>query len=234
MTPACIQTPVSWLDLERYALDELAHAERAQVADHLEACDACRACMADVSSREPAGLPALPAAPESVWWQRAGAWTAVGAAAFAAAAVILLLVLRGGPGGETRAGALPPARVAIKGGELAIELSRESAGSTALSPDRYQSGDRFKVLVTCPPRQGPMSIAVVVFQDGDVFLPLADQTIECGNRVPVAGAFRITGSTPVYVCAALDQPDLEREQLEETAGAALGKNTACVSIQPAE
>lgn len=208
MTPDCIKTPISWLDLERYALAEMDRDEREAVAAHLEACEACRSCMDHLESHEPIALPALPSLPEAPWWRRWFALPALATAAVAAA-VIVLFVLRSGDPGEKIASVYPAQRVGVKGGELAIELLRDAG-----EPSVYVSGDRFKVLVTCPPGFGDQ-VEIAVFQNGEKFSPIPTTPISCGNRVAVPGAFSITGDTPVYVCASV------------------GGETVCAKIDPA-
>jgi hypothetical protein len=44
---------------------------------------------------------------------------------------------------------------------------------------------------------------VTVEQGGEVFRPLEPAAIRCGNRVPVPGAFSLSGSAPVRVCVSL-------------------------------
>ncbi len=221
MNAGCAGTPVSWLRLERHALGELPAADARAVNEHLEACPTCRACFDE--TRGTIALPPLPraaVAPRTPWWRARPAWTG---AAVAAAAVLLLVVLR--PGGESdhRAGALPGPRVAYKGGELAIDLVRERGDATALDPTRYASGDRFAVLVTCPP--GDRWVDVVVEQDGQRDFPIAAARVACGNRIDV-GAFRLTGDTPVAVCVvAADAPPPRDAFPRDTA--------ACARIRPA-
>ena len=79
------------------------------------------------------------------------------------------------------------------------------------------------------------TVHVVVFQDGDAFVPNPRAAIDCGNRVAIPGAFRVTGNTPVYVCAAIDLPEqLDMTAVREQRGAALGEKTVCVTISPAQ
>lgn len=57
MTAACIGEPISWLRLERLALDELPDAAAARA--HLDACPACAAAFAQIRD-DARPLPALP------------------------------------------------------------------------------------------------------------------------------------------------------------------------------
>ncbi len=189
----CTGEPVSWLRLEQHAL-----APDAAVARHLEECAACRACLAGIESESERGraLPALgdvavAAAARRRRRRRAGFLGS--AAALAAAAVVLLAVLGRREGGESTPG--------IKGGErLTVGLVRERAGEVALDPTSFRAGDRFKVLVTCA-RPGPVEVAVTVAQAGATFTPLEPGPVGCGNRVPLPGAFSLTGDQPATVCA---------------------------------
>lgn len=195
MTAACIGTPVSWLRLEQLALGQLVDRERDDVAAHLEACAACRACRDHVTSAPAAALRPLAVPPPRPRWRWMAVWT-TGLAAAAAAALVLLLV-----GRERDPGELPGPRVAVKGGEIAIRLVRESGGATGLDPQVFVPGDRFKVRLTCPP--GTRTAVISVHQGGQVYRPLANAAIGCGNDVAIPGAFALDGDQPVRVCARL-------------------------------
>lgn len=133
---------------------------------------ATRACLE--AARQARTLRALPAA---VVVERPRRRWAIGAGVLAAAcALVLVVVLRDGVGSRG---------ATVKGGsELVLELVR--------------SGDRYKVVVTCG--EGWLAGEVVVRQAGVAYRPLAPVDVRCGNRVPVPGAFRITGSEAVEVC----------------------------------
>jgi hypothetical protein len=190
----------------------------------------CRSCLAELEA--PIALAPLPATVRAPGllerWQKY--WFGAGAVTLAAAAAILLIVLRPARPLPVAAPEPPPARVAVKGGELAIELVREHAGSTATDPARFADGDRFKVLLTCPPGERPVD--VMVEQDGVRGFPLAARTIPCGNRVALEGAFSISGSwAPVTVCAiAPERRRADRVLLGATPLPRLA-NAVCVTIR---
>ena len=96
-------------------------------------------------------------------------------------------------------------RIAVKGGEVTIELVRERAGSVAWEPTSFTADDRFKLLLTCAPPLRVYADLVVLQSDGPAF-PGAASLIGCGNRVPLPASFRITGPGDASVCVALD-PD---------------------------
>ena len=189
MSAACTGQPVSWLRLEQHAL-----SRDPAVARHLDGCPACRACFAAIAADGGRALPplgdvAMAAAARRRRRRRAGF---LGSATALAAAAVLLLVLL--PRDQKD---LP----GIKGGDrLTLSLVRERGGEVAMDPTGYRAGDRFKVLVTCA-RPGPVEVAVTVEQAGAVDRPLAAARIRCGNRVPLAGAFSLTGDAPATVCA---------------------------------
>jgi anti-sigma factor RsiW len=238
-TMACV--PVSWLRLERYALGELAERERAEIAGHLAGCARCRACADQIANDARGELPALPATaaatapapvlpfvpPRRRWridWRQALAATAV-------AAVILAVVVQvhEQPGG-TGAG---PRVVAVKGGDVAIELVRERDGSVAWEPTSFAARDRFKLLLTCPPPLQLHADLVVLQDDGPAF-PSAPSVIACGNRIPVPSAFRITGSGAATICVALDPfAPPSREALAAGDTPAAGPH-ACLRLEHAE
>jgi hypothetical protein len=231
---ACVSEPISWLRLERYRLNELPAAEHADIERHLHACSACSACAAQLNAE--VELPSLPLAVKGavVARVRAARVTHLRRLAFAGvaltAAAALLLVLRPfAPGLE------PPRRtLAVKGGELAIGLVRERAGNIARDPSAFAAGDRFKVLLTCPPTMQPF-VDVVVFQSGHAFFPLHATRIEqCGNALPLPGAFALDGTTDALVCAiASEHNELQRTALETKGRAALPKLSVCETLKPA-
>lgn len=221
---ACIGEPISWPRLERFALA----AGDPAIAAHVEACPACRQCLAqiqgDVVELPPLVMrPGRPgvvapelarrAAPSARW-----RWL-VPVFATAAAAVIVLIVVRR---------PAPPidgfgAAIGVKGvGEVTLELVRERAGATELDARRYAPGDRWKVIVSCPPRAAAVAIDVSVDDGLTVDHPLAPAQLACGNRVVVPGAFTVTGARPNRVCV--------------TAAAAPGAEggTACATLEPAD
>lgn len=186
---ACIGEPISWLRLERFALG----APDPVITAHVAACPACRDCLDQIRG-DTVALPPLrvPAAPPRPAWRR---WWF--APALAAAAVVLVVVLR--HPGEREA----TSRVAIKGiGEVSLELVRERAGQIQFDARRYAPGDRWKIVVSCPPTAPavPLSIDISVADGPTVDHPLATARIACGNRVVVPGAFTITGDRPNRVC----------------------------------
>lgn len=195
MNAACIGEPVSWLRLERHAL-----APDPAIAQHLDACEACRACMheitADVVALPPLRVP-VTAPPKRKWWVIPSF-----AFAAAAAAAILLVILR--PAKR------PDNVVAWKGGELVLGLVRERAGAITDDPTTFRAGDRFKVVITCPP--GEMAeVTVEVFEIGGYSAapdrPLAPAQLACGNRIALPGAFSLTGTNPNRICVRVGSDD---------------------------
>jgi hypothetical protein len=225
---ACIGEPISWPRLESFALG----APDPAIASHVAACPACRLCLeqirGDVVALPPLALPSsssasLPA--RSVWrWRR---WMAP-VFAFAAAAIVLLVVLaRPAPRGTADA----IATLGVKGvGEVTLELVRERGGAIRYDAASYLPGDRWKVVVSCPPSAaspamgpmvGPMVWIDVSVADGvTTDHPLAPAQLPCGNRVVVPGAFTITGDRANRVCAII-----AARPGEET-------GTACLTVRP--
>jgi hypothetical protein len=212
---ACIGRPVSWLALERFHLGELPDPERAAVDDHLRACPACQACLEHLQADEAVALPPLrptvaPApAPAGQRWR--WSWAGFALAGAAAAAGIVLVLVRG-PGAPPRLDEpYPPSRVAVKGGEVALTLVRDRVGTTVHHPTTYADGDRFKVLVTCPP--GELVVDTVVFQGGTASFPFtAPRRVRCANLVPLPGAFAITGRDPARVCLVTAPEPIARDR----------------------
>jgi hypothetical protein len=233
MSP-CVGEPVSYLRLELHQLGELPAAEARAIEAHLHACDACRACQAEVQ-RE-VTLPALRPLPETeragggrVLPQRprAGLRWALGGGLAAAAALLLVLRL-GGPGMEPPS--VPPARVGVKGGELALTLVRRH-GQALADPARFAPGDAFRALLTCPPGQ-PVRALLVVYQDGRAHFPLPPTRIaSCGNQRPLDGAFSLDGVQEALVCVAVGAELPPRAELAR-GPEALPAGSVCRRISP--
>ena len=211
---ACIGEPISWLRLEQHAL-----VRDPDVAAHVASCAACRACLDELAGDRVALPPlAAPAPARRRWWT----W-GLPALAGALAAAIALVVLRPRP--EPR----PPREdvATIKGvGEVIVDVVRERGGTLVDSARTFAAGDRWKVVVTCPPSAGAwldVGVTEVGGAPGADF-PLAPAHVACGNRVVVPGAFELTGTHPNRVCvriAASGPPARDA-----------GAPSACVTIAP--
>ena len=185
MTAACIGEPISWLRLERYALEP----KDTGVREHVDACPACRHCLDEIQ-RDVVALPPLHVPAKRNWWRFA--LPALGAIA---AAAIILFVLR--PRDVTQEGVAH-----VKGvGEVVIDVVRERAGIVRDDVRTFRAGDRFKVVVTCAPTHS-VALDVSVLEDGAARpdRPLAPANIVCGNRIVLPGAFELTGNKPHRVC----------------------------------
>lgn len=199
----CTGQPVSWLELELRALDELAPARAREVDAHLGACEACRTCLGRIESDRralpPLPRPALAGAAGRVGrrrWRWSVRLSLAGALVAAAAALLVVWRVSGGGGGAGGAGSL----AGVKGGDgLVVSLVRERAGTVTPDVTTFADGDRFEVLVTCGVR-APLLVDVVVFQGGRAYFPLAAARLACGNRVQVPGAFTLTGRQTAVVC----------------------------------
>jgi hypothetical protein len=204
----CIGQPVSWLALERHALGELPVEEGRALEDHLARCPACRACREQLGAdtRDPSWLTAAIAQRTAAEVRRprpprrserqAGrpSWLTLAGACAALLLGIRLGWERGVPGAQTASG--------VKGAELALSVVRLDAQGRLLEPRRFAAADRFKLLLTCPPTfSGP--VRVLIFQGGELFEPVPEQGLRCGNRVALAGAWQLDGAQDVEVCAVL-------------------------------
>jgi glycine cleavage system aminomethyltransferase T len=151
----------------------------------------------------PARKPARP------WWH-----LALPAGLAIAAAAILLLVIR--PRTETERAN----EVRVKGvGVVVIDIVRERGGVIRDDVTTFREGDRFKIVVTCPP-EGKAHFALRVREAGtqQIDRPLAPADLACGNRVVMPGAFTLTGTKANELCVDVTGPD-------ET-------KTACVTLRP--
>jgi hypothetical protein len=211
---ACIGTPISWLRLERYAQGDLAADERAAIAEHLLTCKACNACVRTIKEDE-RELPPLPA-PRSA----RVAWIVSGLALAAAIAFVV---------GRLPRDEDPIAR--MKGDGIAFTLVRDDETVLADAAGIYRDGDRWKALVTCPVGTR-RAFDVVVYERGDAAFPLEPATgLSCGNEVPIAGAFRLTGRERLTVCLVWGDA-IDREEIRRT-GPDMLTHAACKVLDPA-
>jgi len=179
---ACIGEPISWPRLERHA----SGAHDTAIAAHVAACPACKQCLDEIE-RDVVALPVLvvPAAAKRRPW----IWLALPALA---AAAVLALVLR-----PER----PENEINVRGvGDVILGVVRERHGAVSMDARTYVATDRWKVILTCPPRASAW-IEVSVADGVTVDHPLAPVQLVCGNEVAVPGAFTITGTKQNRVCA---------------------------------
>lgn len=205
--PTCVGEPISWLRLEVFARGE----RDPVIASHVAACAACRRCLAeiqtDVVALPPLAVPGRAGVPR--WWARL-----MPVFALAAAAMLALVIWRG----REHEPAPREDLTTVKGvGEVVVGVVRERAGVIRTDVRAFAPGDRWKVVVTCPPAASA-SVVVEVTEIGvaSVDHPLAPAAISCGNRVVVPGAFTLTGTRAHRVCARI------------TAGESAG--SACVTL----
>jgi hypothetical protein len=198
---ACVGEPISWPRLERHA----SGAHDASIAAHVARCPACKQCLDEIERDVVALRPlAVPAAKRRPW-----IWLAL--PALAAAAAVLVLVLR-----PER----PENIIDVKGvGEVILGVVRERQGAISFDARSYVATDRWKVILTCPPRASAW-IEVSVADGITVDHPLAPAQLVCGNEIAVPGAFTITGAKQNRVCATI----------AATQGAPPG--VACVVLSP--
>jgi len=208
---ACIGEPISWLELELFAIGR----DDQRIASHVAACPACRHCLdeirGDLVALPPLVVPQTPVARARAWWSRL-----VPAIALAAAAVIALVLWR-----DRAPEAVREDVVVVKGvGEVVLGVVRERGGVIREDVHSFGAGDRWKVVVTCPP-SAAASVEVSVTEVGATASdhPLMPARIACGNRIVLPGAFTLTGTRANRVCAHVT-----------SAGGDSG--TACVTIAP--
>jgi hypothetical protein len=220
MSHACIGTPISWLRLERYHAGELPTAEHDDVAAHLRECIACAACLGEIVHDERA-LPPLPAARARPWYFQPRRVTVIASALALAAAIILFARPEPKPESDR-----------WKGSDVTLTLVHENEGVVPEAGAVYGDGDRFKVLVTCPPgKRATWDVAVIEHTEVSFpFEPAAD--IACGNQIPLPGAFRLTGHERVTVCLVWsDGRAIDREEIRLHAPG-LPTNARCQTLQP--
>ncbi len=233
----CIGEPISWLRLERYHLGELDPSLVAPVEAHLSACAACAECLRRIRSEDAVALPpfeiasvattsgASRAAVRRMSASRIG--TMVGGLAVAAAAML----------GVGRAwlripGSVePPGSSRVKGGDVTFSLVRDDGVRVADDGGVFRDGDRFKVLVTCPPTLST-TFDLVVLDDAGASFPIARvPRLRCGNQVPLPGAFRLTGTTDEMVCLVWSEDGGAGHVSAPKQQADLGERSRCLRLR---
>jgi hypothetical protein len=202
----CTAQPLSWLKLEQYQLGELSADEKRRIEAHLNECEVCRASLDSIRADDPVLKP-LPEVARKVPWLR---WATAGTALAAAAALFLVLLVADW---KRAVPDIPGSKIGFKGGELSISLVRERQGKILHDPEAFVPGDRFKVQVTCPPSEEIFWNVVVFQDDGSSFPYIPEETLKCGNRVPLPGAFTITGESAAVVCLVVSTQPLDRASL---------------------
>ena len=149
ISATCIGEPISWLRLEMFA----AGTPDSAVDSHVAECSACRHCLEQLRA-DSVELPAL-VIPSSVkkaqraWWK-----TAAPVLAAAAAAVVIFIVAK------RPDGTVVPVRedvAMVKGvGTVILGTVRERSGAIAEDARTFAPGDRWKLVLTCPPA-GPLA-----------------------------------------------------------------------------
>jgi hypothetical protein len=93
----------------------------------------------------------------------------------------------------------------VKGvGDVVLGVVRERGGVVREDVLTFAPGDRFKIVITCPPGASTRAeVSVVDTGSKHVDHPLAPATIACGNRMVLPGAFTLTGDYPSRVCVRL-------------------------------
>lgn len=177
----------SWYALERYALGECQPDEAREIEESLahdpDTSAILDAIRSDHRSLPPLSIPTPQRARNRVW--------SMGIVLLAAAA-LLVTVSR-----DTE-----PAVEGWKGGDVALEVVRLRDGVQTVTPASVAPGDHLGLRLTCP--EGSVDVDIVVFHGDEVAFPLQPATIDCGNHVPLPGAFSVDSPGELVVCATFD------------------------------
>lgn len=203
---ACTAQPISWLKLEQYQLGELSADEQRRVEAHLKECEVCRASLDSIRADTTVPRPLPDVARRTPVWR----WVTAGTALAAAAALFLVLFVADW---KRAVPDIPGSKIGFKGGELSISLVRERQGKILHDPESFAPGDRFKVQITCPPSEEIFWNVVVFQDDGSSFPYVPEEPLVCGNRVPLPGAFSITGKSAAIVCLVVSTQPPDRASL---------------------
>lgn len=237
MSTNCLSTPLSWLTLERYQLGELPREEATRAEAHLRDCRVCAECLR--SLEQEVSLPALPPLPgsqdspqparEPSRWTLPWPWLGVGLAG--AAAVFLVTLLPARLGSPPSLIGYPASTVSYKGGELSLAIVRQRAGQITHMPRRVRSGDRLKVELTCPASETLRWDVAVIDADGVSFPLQADGIVQCGNRIPLPGAFAIDSTGEVWICAMVAKQLPSRKTLTEQLSDRQARDSVCHRLE---
>ena len=220
MTTMCTREPISWLKLEGYALGDLEPSARQEVEVHIAECAACHISLQSIGADTRTLAPLPERQPSRTRWLPQ-LW-ALGAFA-AGAAALLFAIIPHAIRNDTQNH--------VKGGDVALVLVRVSDQGKVDEPRTFAENDRFKALVTCEPGTD-WFWDMVIFQGDRVYFPLpAGAQIHCGNRIPLAGAFVLTGAADVRVCTIYGDTLPNRQVWESQGLRALGKPSACVDLK---
>jgi hypothetical protein len=227
----CTGTPISWLRLERYHQGDEAGASRAEIAAHLGECEACAACLAQIADDDRALVPLRIPPRKVIALPRV--WYAAGAMLAAAAVFVLVFwALRRKAPDETPDETMVAMNTRPKGGEVSFALVHETRGALPEGGATFLDGDRFKIVVTCPP-DTHAHWDVAVYEGTDVSFPLAPTVdLACGNQVALPGAFRVTGRERMTVCLVWsEQGPVDRQALRLASPADLPQ-ALCEPLEP--
>ena len=234
MTTNC-STPISWLALERHHLGELAKEEKQRIDDHLAECDACASMLKSIATKDDERpLRPLRTKKKVVSLRE---WIVarpqvVALAGLAVAAAIIFLIGRTPKNPEN----MDPRSDRIKGSaDIGFTLVREDNVVLPEAGGPYRDGERFKALVTCPPGLRGTFDLVIYEPNAPPSFPLTAMTdLACGNSVPLAGAFKLTGHDPMTVCLVWQaNGPLDRTALAQATPSTLG-NAQCKSLAPTQ
>lgn len=229
MTSRCGE-PISWLEFEQYILGELSNEKRKSVDAHLKSCASCRDLL-EIINREKRELKDIAPLKDTARASRRRPLRLVPAIGLAAAAMVATIYFIASPIMMTDA-PRQAFEITAKGSETTIVIIRERDGKTLENPKHYKEGDRLSVLLTCPFEQ-PVYWEVAVFQGGETYFPInGNELITCGNRVPLPGAFQLTGQEPATVCVLVGEELPHRDEISADSRQNLPETSACAVLLP--
>ena len=219
---------VSWVQMELYHLGELPQKEAAHVAAYLNTTSSPD--FMDVYIRNdkrpmpPLQIDALLNSAPSFW-----SILKKPTMALAAAAVALLFVLFL-PDAKQTERSRRPATIRIKGGDLALSITRNREGLITEQPKTYKDGDLFKVRLTSSAIE-PLFAELFVYQGDEIFFPYDDVIeIRSGNRISLPKAIELTGENAVQICVFISDSMPSRRTLRNMKLSSDIDHVACVSL----
>ena len=217
-----LRHPISWLKLEQYHLGELSDTKAASVARHLSECDACRSCMDRIEAGRV--LKPLPDVAPSSFWERFRLPLEVAAAAAMLLLGVALHPMFARDGEERESGT-----VDIRGGESTLTVLRERNGSVVENPATYRDGDRFSLKLTTS-ATAVMWDTVVISGD-EIYFPMkAPLAPTFHNQFPFPGAFRLSDTEDVTLCAFPSKGQDERERIRASGRTGLPESAICRTV----
>lgn len=103
--------------------------------------------------------------------------------------------------------------IRVKGGKMALSVIGSRDNFLKEHPSGYKDGDLLKLSLTSSVQDVVMT-EVIVQQGSEIYFPYGDLVeIRAGNRIPLPGAIRLTGTGTVNICVLIADPMPSRRMI---------------------